>query len=79
MKSPLKKGSTEFSLLCWNIANPSEERAGKQAPWLLRRPEDVLVLTEAKQSKGCVLLERYLQAFGYNILFPKRGRNQLRR
>lgn len=65
-----KKPAT-FSVFCWNIANPSEERAGKQASWLLRRPEDVLVLTEAKQSKGCTLIERYLIAMGYNIIFPK--------
>jgi len=60
-----------FSLFCWNIANPSVKRAAKQAEWLRRRPEDVLVLTEAKQSKGCVLLERYFQAYGYNVVFPK--------
>jgi len=60
-----------FSLFCWNIANPSFERAAKQAEWLRKRPEDVLVLTEAKQSKGCVLLERYFQAYGYNVVFPK--------
>lgn len=71
MKSSLKKQQAEFSLLCWNIANPSEERAGKQALWLKQRPENVLLLTEAKQSKGCVFLERYLQAFGYNVVFPK--------
>lgn len=76
MKSPLKKEQTKFSLLCWNIANPSEKRAGKQALWLKQRPEDVLVLTEAKQSKGCIFLERYLQAFGYNVAFPKPGEQE---
>lgn len=60
-----------FSLLCWNIANPSIERAGKQAQWLRKRPEDVLILTEAKQSEGCIFLERYFQAYGYNVVFPK--------
>jgi len=60
-----------FSLFCWNIANPSLERAGRQAEWLRKRPEDILVLTEAKQSKGCVFLERYFQAYGYNVVFPK--------
>ncbi|MFH1392719.1 MAG: endonuclease/exonuclease/phosphatase family protein [bacterium] len=71
MQSSLKKEPAVFSLLCWNIANPSVERAGKQALWLKQRPEDILLLTEAKHSKGCIFLERYLQAFGYNVVFPK--------
>jgi len=63
--------TNNFSLFCWNIANPSVERAGRQAEWLRKRPEDILVLTEAKQSKGCIFLERYFQAYGYNVVFPK--------
>ncbi len=66
-----KKELTELSILCWNIANPSQERAGKQATWLLHRTEDVLILTETKNSKGCALIEKHLKAFGYNILFVK--------
>lgn len=62
---------SNFSLFCWNIANPSAERAGKQAEWLRKRTEDVLVLTEAKRSEGCIFLERYFQAYGYNVVFPK--------
>ncbi len=61
----------KFSLFCWNIANPSIERAGKQAEWLHKRPEDVLVLTEAKRSEGCIFMERYFQAYGYNVAFLK--------
>lgn len=61
----------DFSLFCWNIANPSLERATKQAEWLRKRPEDVLVLTEAKHSEGCMFLERYFQAYGYSVIFPK--------
>ena len=60
-----------FSLFCWNIANPSLERASKQAEWLRKRSENILVLTEAKQSKGCIFLERYFRAYGYNVVFPK--------
>jgi len=63
--------TNNFSLFCWNIANPSLERAGRQAEWLRKRPEDILVLTEAKKSKGCVFLERYFQAYGYKVIFPK--------
>lgn len=62
---------SNFSLFCWNIANPSVERAGKQAEWLRKRSEDVLVLTEAKQSEGCIFLERYFRFYGYNVVFPK--------
>ena len=67
---------TDFSVFCWNIANPSAQRAGKQAEWLRKRPEHVLVLTEAKRSDGCSLLERYFQAYGYNVLFPKPDGNE---
>jgi len=62
---------SNFSLFCWNIANPSIERASKQAEWLRKRSEDVLVLTEAKRSEGCMFLERYFQAYGYSVVFPK--------
>jgi len=60
-----------FSVFCWNIANPSIERAGRQAEWLRKRPEDILVLTEAKKSEGCKFLERYFQSYGYNVVFPR--------
>ena len=63
--------TNNFSLFCWNIANPSVERVSRQVEWLRKRPEDVLVLTEAKQSEGCIFLERYFQAYGYNVVFPK--------
>lgn len=62
--------SSSFSLFCWNIANPSAQRAGKQASWLRQRPENVLVLTEVKRSEGCLFLKRYFQAYGYNVIFP---------
>lgn len=59
----------KFSLFCWNIANPSAQRAGIQAQWLKKRKEDILVLTEAKKSEGCKFLERYFQAYGYKVIF----------
>jgi len=62
---------TNLSIFCWNIANPSAERAARQAEWLRKRSEDVLVLTEAKRSEGCLFLERYFQAYGYNVIFKK--------
>ncbi len=61
--------NVNFSIFCWNIANPSVERATRQAEWLRKRREDILVLTEAKQSKGCLFLERYFQSYGYDVVF----------
>jgi len=66
-----KNQINKFALFCWNIANPSAERAGKQAEWLRKRPENILVLTEAKRSEGCLFLERYFRAYGYNVVFSK--------
>lgn len=63
--------TNNFSLFCWNVANPSLERVSRQVEWLRKRPEDVLVLTETKQSKGCIFLERYFQAYGYNVVFSR--------
>ena len=45
-----------LSFLTFNIGNPSEQRAERQLAWLAGRPEQVLVLTEAKASVGCRLL-----------------------
>jgi hypothetical protein len=45
-----------LSLLTLNIGNPSVTRARRQLAWLIRRDEQVLVLTEAKASAGCRLL-----------------------
>jgi len=71
MEIQSKHHATKFSIFCWNIANPSIERAARQAEWLRKRPEDVLVLTETKLSEGCIFLERYFQAYGYNVIFPR--------
>lgn len=60
-----------ISLFCWNIANPSIERAAKQGEWLRKRPEQILILTEIKRSDGCIFLQRYLESYGYYTIFPK--------
>lgn len=70
------KQEQEISVFCWNIANPSIQRAGQQADWLRKRKENILVLTEAKRSQGCIFLERYFQAYGYNVIFPKPKENE---
>lgn len=59
-----------LSIFIWNIANPSLERAGKQAEWIRKRKEDVFVLTEVKTSRGCLFLKKYFEAYGYYVLFP---------
>ena len=71
MNNKSQKKKNNFSLFIWNIANPSLERAGKQALWLRKRKEDIFVLTEAKGSEGCKFLERYFQAYGYSVLFSR--------
>lgn len=76
MEDKILNQTTSFSLFCWNIANPSAQRAEKQAEWLLKRSENVLVLTEVKRSEGCMFLERYFQAYGYNVIFPKPEGNE---
>jgi exodeoxyribonuclease-3 len=59
-----------LSIFIWNIANPSLERARKQAEWIHKRKEDVFVLTEIKTSRGCLFLKKYFEAYRYYILFP---------
>lgn len=60
----------KFSIFCWNIGNPSTERAKKQAKWLKKRSEDFFVLTEAKGSKGCSFLRDYFVLNNYNVIMP---------
>jgi exodeoxyribonuclease-3 len=61
---------SELSLLTLNIANPSFERAERQLTWLAGRGEDVLVLTETKDSTGCRLLADAFTAAGYHVSYP---------
>ncbi|QQG39567.1 MAG: endonuclease/exonuclease/phosphatase family protein [Candidatus Aenigmatarchaeota archaeon] len=68
---------SRLSVLCWNIGNPSLERARKQAEWLSARKEDAIVLTEAKNSEGCAYIERLFRFYkGYNVVFPKPEGNE---
>jgi exodeoxyribonuclease-3 len=62
---------SELSLLTLNIANPSPERAQRQLDWLATRDEQVLVLTETKDSAGCRLLADAFTAAGYHVTIPK--------
>jgi exodeoxyribonuclease-3 len=62
-----------LSLLTLNIGNPSPDRARRQLAWLIRRAEDVLVLTETKDSAGCRLLAGEFTAAGYAVHYPQPG------
>jgi exodeoxyribonuclease-3 len=60
-----------LGLLTFNIGNPSPQRAQRQLAWLATRPEDVLVLTETRASRGCQLLADRFTAAGYTVVFPQ--------
>lgn len=49
----------KISFLSLNIGNPSLDRARKQCEWLDKRPEDVFILTETKNSQGCSYIEDF--------------------
>ncbi|MEK7453136.1 MAG: endonuclease/exonuclease/phosphatase family protein [Patescibacteria group bacterium] len=59
-----------ISLFCWNIGNPSIKRAKKQVQWLNKRSEDFFILTETKNSEGCLFIKDYFQKNGYHVLSP---------
>jgi exodeoxyribonuclease-3 len=61
----------ELSLLTLNIATPSLQRAERQLSWLAARDEDVLVLTETKDSAGCRLIADAFSVAGYHVSYPK--------
>ena len=60
-------------LLALNIANPSRTRAQLQLAWLRERPEDVLVLSETKNSQGCAQLLVGLQDAGWAVVASAPG------
>lgn len=59
--------SKKVSLLSLNIGNPSIERAKAQCEWLEKRPEDIFVLTETKQSRGCEYIKEFFLQYGYDL------------
>ena len=46
----MKRNKNHLSLFCWNIGNPSIERAERQAKWLINIDSDIFVLTETKKA-----------------------------
>jgi len=71
-----KREQTSISSICWNIGNPSVDRAIMQAKWLNSQHFDLLFLTECKKSEGCLYIEKYFQNFEYYVTFPKPENNE---
>lgn len=59
-----------MKILNWNIRNPSLQRAQHQVEWILQTKADIIILTEAKDSKGCELIYNLLNIEGFKVLFP---------
>lgn len=57
----------KIEILCWNVRNPSVERARKQVLWLNENDFDIIILTETKKSLGCDFFVNYLKRQGYNL------------
>ena len=72
----MKRNKNHLSLFCWNIGNPSIERAERQAKWLINIDSDIFVLTETKNSKGCLFIEDYFRNKNYNVIFEKPKNNE---
>ncbi len=66
---------TKLALLTFNIGNPSADRARRQLAWLATRPEQILVLTETKDSAGCRLLADAFAGAGHQVVhrWPEHG------
>jgi len=67
--------SSNFTLINWNVSNPSLNRAIKQVKWLVNKEPDIIALTETKFSKGCKYIQDRLKGLGYQVLFPKPEEN----
>jgi exodeoxyribonuclease III len=66
-----RRDPSALSLLTLNLRSPSLQRADRLFTWLIQRPEDVLVLTETRASKGCAALARRLAAAGYAVTYQE--------
>lgn len=56
----------KVSVLSLNIGNPSMERAQEICEWLAGRNEDIFVLTETKESKGCAYIRHFFLQYKNN-------------
>lgn len=67
---------SQLTILCCNISNPSCVRAKQQMKWLENRTEDIFVLTETKDSRGCDFLIDSFTKKGYYVEFHKPYENE---
>lgn len=65
-----KKVYNELKMLNWNIRNPSVSRAKEQVDWIIKADADIVILTEAKYSEGCIYIRDWLESFGFRVLLP---------
>lgn len=66
-----------LTLLTLNLGAPSLERAQRQLMWLARRDDDIVVLTETKDTPGTRhLIERFTAA-GYSVTHPTHAPGEL--
>ncbi len=68
---PSTQSKSTWNLLNWNVRNPSVTRAINQVKWIREVNPDVVLLTEAKSSRGTRYLSDRLQALQYNVHFEE--------
>ncbi len=59
-----------LNILNLNIQNPSVDRAHQQLDWMLKVDWNIMILTEAKFSKGCLHIANVLGERGYKVHIP---------
>lgn len=57
-------------ILNLNIQNPSVDRAHQQLGWIIKTDWNIIILTEAKFSKGCFHIANVLGEKGYKVQIP---------
>lgn len=63
--------TSELKILTLNIAGPSRKRAEQILEWLDRRDDDVLVLTETRETEGTAAITQRLQDAGWAVRRPQ--------
>lgn len=66
-----------LTVLTINVGAPSLDRAQRQLRWLAARPEQVLVLTETKDTPGSRFLSEAFTRAGYAVTFPNHPAGEL--
>lgn len=69
--SNIDEANVPIKILNWNIRNPCIGRAKQQTDWILQIDADIVILTEAKYSQGCLFLCSWLESYGFKVFFPR--------